>query len=440
MEGEASQSKTSHTATDSHHGEQEADNCEESLPEQFTEVNDELLINAVEVPSDNADILDYSRVEDIDLSRTVEDIEDSLVEDIDVPLLSEDIGDSRVEDIEVPLLSEPEDRPDGPVPPVAPVKSWCRCLLVVSLASVWVSSVLYCYLYFTTTCTTVQLWCPSPSSSFTARACCSSLWLSLGAPVGLGNECTIQMSDMEAGCPMYDCYKNKTDGSLNVNGCSYVPNTLFNVGACNIHDLCYITPGATKKECDDTFVDNILRIYCHNVNVLEQLACTGRAQVAGAVVSAINTFYDDSEEIRAGCSQTVSHCRTAALLLTVVVAVIIPIIFITRSQTTSQHLEQLGTDDVILEEKIEEITATEGHPTITTPDPETEDVKKIEVNVDVVTKPLCEDEDNCEEISNDVVDLTEDLTDLTNVSQLIAAKGQDPSSTMESTEHTEHKE
>ena len=49
---------------------------------------------------------------------------------------------------------------------------------------------------------------------------------------------------MEAGCPMYDCYKNDSVGhfqiantiynrhfqtaELNVNGCSYVPNTLFN--------------------------------------------------------------------------------------------------------------------------------------------------------------------------------------------------------------------
>ena len=46
---------------------------------------------------------------------------------------------------------------------------------------------------------------------------------------------------------------------LNVNGCSYVPNTLFNEAACNIHDLCYITPGASKQDCDDTFVTNIVR-------------------------------------------------------------------------------------------------------------------------------------------------------------------------------------
>ena len=44
-----------------------------------------------------------------------------------------------------------------------------------------------------------------------------------------------------------------------MNGCSYVPNTLFNEAACNIHDLCYIPPGASKQDCDDTFVTNIVR-------------------------------------------------------------------------------------------------------------------------------------------------------------------------------------
>ena len=75
-------------------------------------------------------------------------------------------------------------------------------------------------------------------------------------------------------------------GELNVNGCSYVPDTLFNrvsgvrrhyhpdvfndmsylclvflQAACDIHDLCYITPGATKEGCDRTFVENIILIY-----------------------------------------------------------------------------------------------------------------------------------------------------------------------------------
>ena len=74
-------------------------------------------------------------------------------------------------------------------------------------------------------------------------------------------------------------------GELNANGCSWVPNTLFNEAACNIHDLCYITPGASKRDCDQTFVSNIISIYCDNVNPLERLSCVGRAQLAGAVVS-----------------------------------------------------------------------------------------------------------------------------------------------------------
>ena len=123
------------------------------------------------------------------------------------------------------------------VPITAEEASLCRRLVVAVSLLAWLCLMLYCYLYLSTTCTEVTLWCPSPTTSFTTRACCSSLWLSLGSPVGLGNECNIDMADMEAKCAMYDCYKNKTDGSLNVNGCSYVPNTLFNLAACNIHDL-----------------------------------------------------------------------------------------------------------------------------------------------------------------------------------------------------------
>ena len=97
--------------------------------------------------------------------------------------------------------------------------------------------------------------------------------------MGLGNECSLDMAEMVAACPQYDCYTNTSTGEvgylhciytvstlssicyiqLNVNGCSYVPNTLFNEAACNIHDLCYITPGASKQDCDDTFVTNIVR-------------------------------------------------------------------------------------------------------------------------------------------------------------------------------------
>lgn len=178
----------------------------------------------------------------------------------------------------------------------------CKILLILSSTTIWLSFLVYCYLYLTTVCVPVELWCPTPTQTFSAQACCSSLWLNLGSTVGLGNECTIDMADMESGCPMYDCYKNQSTTDLNVNGCSYVPNTLFNEAACNIHDLCYITPGSTKKACDDTFVENIILIYCDNVNVFERIACRGRAQLAGAVVSAIDSFYNDSEDLRSACN------------------------------------------------------------------------------------------------------------------------------------------
>ena len=37
--------------------------------------------------------------------------------------------------------------------------------------------------------------------------------------------------------------------------------------ACVIHDLCYVTPGVTKAECDKVMKDNINKIYCDNVNM-----------------------------------------------------------------------------------------------------------------------------------------------------------------------------
>ena len=139
-----------------------------------------------------------------------------------------------------------------------------------------------------------------------------------------------------------------------MNGCTGVPNTLFNEAACNIHDLCYITPGATKKECDDTFVDNIVRVYCDNVNVLERLACTGRAQLAGAVVSAIDSFYDDSAETRATCSRTVNITQPwiVAFILTLVVGALVPFVIKRKGDATVE----IGVEETILsEEKVEEI-------------------------------------------------------------------------------------
>ena len=146
------------------------------------------------------------------------------------------IGEESADQVDCTVASVPIIT-DTPVSSVSTWSWWCKRLFLTVILSAWLCLMLYCYLHLTTTCTEVKLWCPQPTTAFTTRACCSSLWLSLGAPVGLGNECNIDMEDMEAKCPMFDCYKNKTDGRLNVNGCSYVPNTLFNLAACNIHDL-----------------------------------------------------------------------------------------------------------------------------------------------------------------------------------------------------------
>ena len=94
--------------------------------------------------------------------------------------------------------------------PVKPPSSWLRVSLVTSLVTAWLVFLLYCYLTLSTVCSEVSLHCPAPGHTFTARACCSSLWLHLGAPVGLGNECSVNMAEMEAGCPMFSCYKNAT--------------------------------------------------------------------------------------------------------------------------------------------------------------------------------------------------------------------------------------
>eukprot|EP00090_Calanus_glacialis_P024407 TRINITY_DN37908_c0_g1_i1.p1 TRINITY_DN37908_c0_g1~~TRINITY_DN37908_c0_g1_i1.p1 ORF type:complete len:416 (+),score=66.78 TRINITY_DN37908_c0_g1_i1:318-1565(+) len=239
-----------------------------------------------------------SESERVDECQKVENLEDDLQDQNVLGKSNKEISDCNgqyVETFETPISVQSDVIKSG---------SCFKLLFILSSTTIWLTFLVYCYLYLTTVCVPVELWCPNPTHTFTAQACCSSLWLNLGSTIGLGNECSIEMADMEAGCPMYDCYKNDSTAELNVNGCSYVPNTLFNEAACNIHDLCYITPGSTKKACDDTFVENIILIYCDNVNVFERIACRGRAQLAGAVVSAIDSFYNDSEELRATCNQT----------------------------------------------------------------------------------------------------------------------------------------
>ena len=184
----------------------------------------------------------------------------------------------------------------------------------------------------------------------------------------------------------------------------------------------YITPGASKKDCDDTFVENIIRVYCDNVNVVERLSCIGRAQVAGAVVSAIDSFYDESEEIRSGCSQTVSYGSTlvTAVILTIVVAVTVHISLKTRARPDNKHrdTEELRVEDVVLEDKIEEITASPVPPAdeIETGDTSLSDTENEDTNIEEVkeevkeedlTKLLYEDDEDFVVKSSELV-LTED--------------------------------
>merc|ERR1711974_245816 len=76
-----------------------------------------------------------------------------------------------------------------------------KLLLAGIFGSLWLLLALYCYLFISTVCFSVELWCPSPTLTFPASVCCSALWLWLGAPLGLGNECSVDMTDMLSGCP-----------------------------------------------------------------------------------------------------------------------------------------------------------------------------------------------------------------------------------------------
>ena len=161
------------------------------------------------------------------------------------------------------------------------------------------------------------------------------------------------------------------------------------------------------------------------------------------MVSAIDSFYDESEEIRSGCSQTVSYGSTlvTAVILTIVVAGTVHIILKTTTRPDNQprDTEPLRARDGLLEEKIEEITgpvlAADIIETEDTslPDTENEDSNIKEVNEEVkdedLTKLLYEDDEDFVVKSSELV-LTED-------------PGRDSlelleQSTMEGTEHNDN--
>jgi len=107
-----------------------------------------------------------------------------------------------------------------------------------------------------TSCRLVTLSCPDSSHSFTASACCEEGVCFLEH----GSQSIARM------CPIYSCYHynptSKRFGSQN--GCSVVPNTWLNREACIIHDLCYMTPGANQKQCDDNMLANTAAIHFEN--------------------------------------------------------------------------------------------------------------------------------------------------------------------------------
>ena len=100
------------------------------------------------------------------------------------------------------------------------------------------------------------------------------------------------------------------------------------------------------------------------MNVLERLACTGRAQLAGAVVSAIHSFYDDSAAVRTSCSPLASW-RTqllqlaASVLVATVLAVLVTAVVRARFSSDAEVIKERDETDVslLLEDKIVEIDA-----------------------------------------------------------------------------------
>merc|ERR1712179_72997 len=141
-------------------------------------------------------------------------------------------------------------------------------------------------------CTSTVLTCPDYRQTFTADACCSPLWLSVGSPLGLGNECWVDLDKMAEQCSIFSCYGNLVNGTFNTtDGCTYIPDILLNYESCVIHDLCYVTPGVTKAGCDSVLQDNINKIYCDNVNIYERKLCSVRASLAASALEWTDKYF-----------------------------------------------------------------------------------------------------------------------------------------------------
>jgi len=149
--------------------------------------------------------------------------------------------------------------------------------------------------------------CPNLRQSFAARVCCDSNWLAKGANLNTGDECMIDLREMERQCEFRTCYKSPEYGETdfwNTDGCTLSPDYMLSYEACVMHDLCYVTPGTTKKGCDDAMEENIKKIYCENVNYADSYSCAIRSRVgdfASKILSLTDRYYEAAAQEREGC-------------------------------------------------------------------------------------------------------------------------------------------
>ena len=51
----------------------------------------------------------------------------------------------------------------------------------------------------------------------------------MGSPLGLGNECWVDLDKMAEQCSIFSCYGNLINGTFNsTDGCTYIPDILLN--------------------------------------------------------------------------------------------------------------------------------------------------------------------------------------------------------------------
>merc|ERR1712183_80652 len=153
-------------------------------------------------------------------------------------------------------------------------------------------------------CSQKILTCPDGVGKFSASTCCSSLWLSIGAPLGLGNECWTDLEQMLEQCTVFSCY-GVAEGHFNISdGCSFIPDVLLNYESCVIHDLCYITPASTKPTFDRFMETNMNSIYCDNVNRYERALCKMRAKMASKALGWTDRYFVASGLMRENCEMS----------------------------------------------------------------------------------------------------------------------------------------